>query len=163
MRLPEALFDEVVINEEFAKGPALRKIVFLIDENSKIVPTIYTCLGKVCNERILCNNVGIMNEDIMTADEIRQKFLQFFKDRGHAVIPSASLIPENDPTTLFTASGMQPMLPYLLGLLIHRNLFVQLILMKLETTVTQPSLRCLETGRSVIILKKNKLNGCFNF
>jgi len=87
----------------------------LIDENSKIVPTIYTCLGKVCNERILCNNVGIMNEDIMTADEIRQKFLQFFKDRGHAVIPSASLIPENDPTTLFTASGMQPMLPYLLG------------------------------------------------
>ncbi|MFA5888795.1 MAG: alanine--tRNA ligase [Candidatus Paceibacterota bacterium] len=53
--------------------------------------------------------------DIMNANEIRQKFLQFFKDRGHAVIPSASLVPENDSTTLFTGSGMQPMVPYLLG------------------------------------------------
>jgi len=51
----------------------------------------------------------------VTSSEIRQKFLQFFKDRGHTIIPSASLIPENDPTTLFTGSGMQPMVPYLLG------------------------------------------------
>lgn len=41
--------------------------------------------------------------------------MDFFKEKGHAIIPSASLIPENDPTTLFTGSGMQPMIPYLLG------------------------------------------------
>lgn len=51
----------------------------------------------------------------MTAKELRQKYLDFFKAKGHAIIPSASLIPENDPTTLFTSSGMQPMVPYLLG------------------------------------------------
>src|SRR3954468_19411301 len=51
----------------------------------------------------------------MTSHEIRAKYLEFFKNRGHAVIPSASLVPENDPTTLFTGSGMQPMVPYLLG------------------------------------------------
>ena len=50
-----------------------------------------------------------------TSNEIRLKYLKFFADRGHAVIPSASLVPENDPTTLFTGSGMQPLLPYLLG------------------------------------------------
>src|SRR3989338_1154066 len=51
----------------------------------------------------------------MTSSEVRQKYLDFFKFRGHAVVPSASLVPENDPTTLFTGSGMQPILPYLLG------------------------------------------------
>jgi len=51
----------------------------------------------------------------VTSNEIRSKYLKFFADRGHAVIPSASLVPENDPTTLFTGSGMQPLLPYLLG------------------------------------------------
>ncbi len=51
----------------------------------------------------------------MTSGEIRQKFLEFFKARGHAIIPSASLVSENDPTTLFTGSGMQPLIPYLLG------------------------------------------------
>ena len=51
----------------------------------------------------------------ISSAQIRQKYLKFFADRGHAVIPSAPLIPENDPTTLFTGSGMQPMLPYLLG------------------------------------------------
>ena len=51
----------------------------------------------------------------MTLSEIRQKYLEFYKARGHAIIPSASLVPENDPTTLFTGSGMQPMVPYLLG------------------------------------------------
>lgn len=48
-------------------------------------------------------------------NEIRSKFLEYMKKRGHAVVPSASLVPENDPTTLFTGSGMQPMVPYLLG------------------------------------------------
>lgn len=51
----------------------------------------------------------------MTTHDIRQKYLEFFKERGHEVLPSASLLPENDPTTLFTGSGMQPMVPYLLG------------------------------------------------
>jgi alanyl-tRNA synthetase len=52
---------------------------------------------------------------MLTPDELRQKYLQFFVDRGHAIIPSAPLVPDNDPTTLFTSSGMQPLLPYLLG------------------------------------------------
>jgi alanyl-tRNA synthetase len=51
----------------------------------------------------------------MTANEIRQKYLDFFKSKGHTIIPSASLIPENDPTTLFIGSGMQPLIPYLMG------------------------------------------------
>ncbi len=51
----------------------------------------------------------------MQSSEIRQKFLKFFEEKGHKIVPSSSLVPENDPTTLFTGSGMQPMLPYLLG------------------------------------------------
>lgn len=51
----------------------------------------------------------------MRAIEIRNKYLEFFKKHGHAVIPSASLIPENDPSVLFTTAGMQPLEPYLLG------------------------------------------------
>ena len=51
----------------------------------------------------------------MNANDIRTKYLDFFAARGHAIIPSASLVPENDPTTLFTGSGMQPMLTYFLG------------------------------------------------
>ncbi len=51
----------------------------------------------------------------MTGNEIRQKYLQYFAARGHAIMPSSSLVPENDPTTLFTGSGMQPLVPYLLG------------------------------------------------
>lgn len=52
---------------------------------------------------------------MLTSQELRDKYLAFFKERGHAVIPSAPLVPENDPTTLFTGSGMQPIVPYLLG------------------------------------------------
>ncbi len=50
-----------------------------------------------------------------TVSEVRQKYLEFFKSKGHVIVPSSSLVPENDPTTLFTGSGMQPMVPYLLG------------------------------------------------
>lgn len=51
-----------------------------------------------------------------STSEIRQAYLKFFKEKhDHAVVPSASVLPENDPTTLFTGSGMQPMLQYLLG------------------------------------------------
>lgn len=51
----------------------------------------------------------------MNAQDIRAKYLAFFEERGHAVVPRAKLVPENDPTTLFTGSGMQPLVPYLLG------------------------------------------------
>src|SRR5579872_3768101 len=51
----------------------------------------------------------------MTSSQIRQRFLDFFAKRGHAVIPSASLIPKNDPSVLFNTAGMQPLVPYLLG------------------------------------------------
>lgn len=50
-----------------------------------------------------------------SSDEIREKYLEFFRLHGHSIVPSAPLVPENDPTTLFTGSGMQPMVPYLLG------------------------------------------------
>ena len=51
----------------------------------------------------------------MNAQEIRNKYLEFCQKNGHAVIARAPLILHNDPTTLFTGSGMQPLLPYLLG------------------------------------------------
>ncbi len=51
----------------------------------------------------------------MNAQDIRNAYLQFFKDRGHVVVPRAPLVLQDDPTTLFTGSGMQPMIPYLLG------------------------------------------------
>jgi alanyl-tRNA synthetase len=51
----------------------------------------------------------------MNAIEIRNKYLNYFKSKGHAVIPSAPLIPENDASVLFTTAGMQPLVPYLLG------------------------------------------------
>lgn len=49
------------------------------------------------------------------SNEIRQKYLDFFKSKDHAIIPSASVVPENDPTVLFNTAGMQPLVPYLLG------------------------------------------------
>src|SRR3989344_1943510 len=52
----------------------------------------------------------------MRSSEIRKKFLEFFKSKGHSIIPSASLVPsETDPTALFTTAGMHPLVPYLLG------------------------------------------------
>jgi len=51
----------------------------------------------------------------MKTSELRTKYLDYFKNKEHAIVPSASLMPENDPTTLFTGSGMQPMIPYLMG------------------------------------------------
>ncbi len=52
---------------------------------------------------------------MLTAQELRQKYLDFFKLKGHVIIPSASLVPENDPTVLFTTAGMHPLVPYLIG------------------------------------------------
>jgi len=51
----------------------------------------------------------------LTADQLRDKYLTFFESKGHAIISGASLIPENDPTVLFTTAGMHPLVPYLLG------------------------------------------------
>jgi alanyl-tRNA synthetase len=51
----------------------------------------------------------------MNSAELRKKYLKFFEEKGHKILPSASLIPEGDSTTLFTGSGMQPMVPFLLG------------------------------------------------
>ena len=51
----------------------------------------------------------------MNSKVLRQKFLSYFESKGHKIIPSASLVPENDPTVLFNTAGMQPLVPYLLG------------------------------------------------
>jgi len=51
----------------------------------------------------------------LSSNELRSMWLRFFQEKGHSVIPSASVIPENDPTVLFTTAGMHPLVPYLLG------------------------------------------------
>ncbi len=55
----------------------------------------------------------------LTADELRETYLKFFESKGHAVISGASVIPENDPTVLFTTAGMHPLVPYLMGEMPH--------------------------------------------
>ena len=50
-----------------------------------------------------------------SSTEIREKYLEFFKSKNHGIIPSASVVPENDPTVLFNTAWMQPLVPYLLG------------------------------------------------
>ena len=56
-----------------------------------------------------------MESNLLSSSEIRSRFLEFFKKRGHAILPSASLVPENDPSVLFNTAGMQPLVPYLMG------------------------------------------------
>src|SRR5260221_5481292 len=51
----------------------------------------------------------------MTGNEVREKYLKFFEKRGHKIISPAKLVLKDDPTTLFTSSGMQPLVPYLMG------------------------------------------------
>src|SRR6266481_1113024 len=53
--------------------------------------------------------------NVYSSKELRKKFLDFFEMRGHTVIPSAPLVPQNDPSVLFTTAGMHPLVPYLLG------------------------------------------------
>ena len=55
----------------------------------------------------------------LTADELRDLYLKFFESKGHKIIPGASVIPENDPTVLFTTAGMHPLVPYLMGQMPH--------------------------------------------
>ncbi len=56
-----------------------------------------------------------MEKKVLTSTEIRSRFLAFFEERGHAILLSASLVPENDPSVLFNTAGMQPLVPYLMG------------------------------------------------
>jgi alanyl-tRNA synthetase len=56
---------------------------------------------------------------MMTSAELRQKFLDFMASKGHAIIPSGSVVPKEDPTVLFINSGMQPLVPYLTGMAQH--------------------------------------------
>jgi len=52
---------------------------------------------------------------MISSKELRQKYIDFFASRGHTIIPSASVLPENDPSTLFITAGMQPLVPFLCG------------------------------------------------
>jgi len=107
----------------------------------------------------------------MTPNDLRAQYIAFFFVRGHVELPSAPLVPENDPTTLFTSSGMQPLVPYLLGqphpegkrLVNSQKVSDQVILKKLGITDTPHFLRCLETGRSATTLNKNNFNGALSF
>lgn len=65
--------------------------------------------------KLQSKNTWKANHKKILFDDIRSRYFEFFKKRGHAVVPSAFLVPENDPTTLFTGSGMQPLIPYLIG------------------------------------------------
>ena len=51
----------------------------------------------------------------ITSREIRQKYIEFFQEKEHSIIGSASLVPDNDPSVLFTTAGMHPLVPYLMG------------------------------------------------
>lgn len=99
----------------------------------------------------------------LTSEQLRTMYLEFFKSKGHALIPGASLIPENDPTVLFTTAGMHPLVPYLLGAkhpMGTRLTDVQKcvrtgISTKWATIRTAPFLRCSATGRWEITLKRS--------
>ena len=107
----------------------------------------------------------------MTSQELRQKFLDFFKNKGHAVLASASLIPENDPTTLFISAGMHPLVPYLMGeahpqgkrLASVQNVSGQETLTKSAMVIITLFLKCSATGLWATILKKKRLLGVMNF
>lgn len=62
-----------------------------------------------------CNLLCVTILTMIRAQELRQKFLDFFESKDHAIIPSSSIVPDNDPTTLFITAGMHPLVPYLLG------------------------------------------------
>jgi alanyl-tRNA synthetase len=70
-----------------------------------------------CHEKIVVDKIwrNLYYTKIMTANELRSKYIEFFKSKGHAEISGKSLIPENDPTVLFTTAGMHPLVPYLMG------------------------------------------------
>ena len=107
----------------------------------------------------------------LTSETLRQMYLDFFASKGHKIIASASLIPENDPSVLFTTAGMHPLVPYLLGekhpavtdLPTFKNVLERAISKRLATHLTLPFLKCSATGHSVTILKKTLFLGVMNF
>ena len=100
----------------------------------------------------------------LTSDQLRSLYLKFFEERGHKVIPSASLIPENDPSVLFTTAGMHPLVPYLMGQehpAGKRLTDVQKCLRtgdidEVGDAAIAPFLKCLATGALAIILSMNQ-------
>ena len=86
-------------------APVALRGVFLFRKKKPVLPDVErTSYTDKDMDSVLNSTVGL-----------RSRFLQFFKEKGHAIIPSASIIPENDPTVVFTTAGMHPLVPYLLG------------------------------------------------
>ena len=100
----------------------------------------------------------------MNAQDIRNKYLEFYAKQQHAIIKRAPLILTDDPTTLFTGAGMQPMIPYLLGETHpqgkRRPACAPKTLTILAIIATRPSSRCSVTGAWAITLRKSRLRGC---
>lgn len=86
---------------------------FSVDKSA--LPLRAIIIGNAVKRRGLAVYGDIFTMKQLTSESLRELYLNFFKEKGHAVIPSASLIPENDPSVLFTTAGMHPLVPYLLG------------------------------------------------
>lgn len=107
----------------------------------------------------------------MTAQEIRKAYLDSMVNNGHSIIPRALLVPPNDPTTLFTGSGMQPLIPFLLGekhqdgtrLVNSQTCLRAQDIDDVGDNRHTTFLKCLETGVWVIILRPNNYAGFLNF
>lgn len=110
----------------------------------------------------------------MNAQEIRNAYLKYFEDRGHAVVPRAKLVLDGDPTTLFTGSGMQPIIPYLLGeehpagnrIVDSQTCLRAQDIDDIGNNRHTTFLKCLVTGTWVVTrrhIKKSKSNGCTTF
>ena len=108
---------------------------------------------------------------MLSSSDIRSRFLEFFKKRGHAVLPSASLVPENDPSVLFNTAGMQPLVPYLMGQkhplgrrLVNAQKCVRTQdIEEVGDNTHDTFFEMLGIGRLVTISKKMLLNGVMNF
>jgi alanyl-tRNA synthetase len=63
--------------------------------------------------------MSLSSKPFISSNQLRQKFLDFMVSKGHSILPSASLVPKEDPTVLFNTAGMQPLVPYLMGISQH--------------------------------------------
>lgn len=104
-------------------------------------------------------------------ENIKDLYINYFVSKGHKQIPSASVVPENDPTCLFNTAGMQPLVPYLLGakhplgtrLCDFQKCFRLTDLDEVGDSYHHTFLKCLVTGVWAIILKKKLLLGVLSF